>query len=143
MRRQTDEPDHYAVLGVATEATEAEISRAFRRQAFVHHPDRGGDADAFRDLYRARETLLDPRRRAAYDQRRRVPDPPPPADPPPDVADPFEWVAGAGPSTDDRSGRHYDPFPAYQTGYSWRRSDRFAWWKPDPPPQPRRRRGRR
>ncbi|MEJ3749412.1 DnaJ domain-containing protein [Actinomycetes bacterium KLBMP 9797] len=158
MRRQADEPDFYEVLGVETDATEAEIARAFRRQAFVHHPDRGGDADAFRELHRARETLLDPDHRADYDRRRAAPPPPrtdprrtdpprtdtPPTDGP---ADPFEWAAGAGPSTDDWSHAagdqwsYTDPFAAYEAGYSWRRSDRFAWWKPPNRPNPNRRRG--
>ncbi|GIJ80209.1 DnaJ domain-containing protein [Micromonospora phaseoli] len=153
MRRSPDEPDFYTVLGVAADATEAEILRAFRLQALVHHPDRGGDAHAFRLLCRARETLLNPGRRSAHDRRRRSADTapgrsePPPgpeqgaADPfewAPGAADPFEWAQGAGPSSEGRSRRtagsqaYHDPFSAYQAGYSWRRSDRFAWWQGKP-----------
>ncbi|MER6917141.1 DnaJ domain-containing protein [Streptomyces sp. NPDC000594] len=76
MSPSAGEPDLYAVLGVAGDATEAQILRAFRHRALIDHPDRGGDAEAFRGLYRARETLLDPARRAAYD-RRRAPRPAP------------------------------------------------------------------
>ncbi|WP_433533248.1 DnaJ domain-containing protein [Micromonospora sp. CA-263727] len=138
MRQPMEEPDYYALLGVSSDATEAEILRAFRREALVHHPDRGGDADAFRLLYRAREALLDADRRAAHDQRRRGAAAPPgrPGPPPgPDegAADPFEWTQGAGPSAEDRRTggpqAYYEPFPAYQAGHSWRRSDRFAWWQ--------------
>lgn len=64
------EPDLYTVLGVAGDATEAQILFAFRRRALVAHPDRGGDAETFRRLYRARATLVDPVRRAAYDRER-------------------------------------------------------------------------
>jgi curved DNA-binding protein CbpA len=140
------------VLGVPSDASAAEISRAFRRKAFACHPDHGGDAAAFRELCRAREALLEPDRRTAYDRSRRVADPPPPADtgrpsgPEPAAADPFEWAAGAGPRTEDWSSdgtwSFRDPFPMYEAGYSWRRSDRFAWWKPVVVAKPRRRRGR-
>ncbi|MFV2103551.1 J domain-containing protein [Micromonospora sp. LOL_024] len=139
MRRATDEPDCYAVLGVAPDATVAEILRAFRRQALVHHPDRGGDAHAFRLLCRARQVLLDPGRRTAHD-RRRAAEPAPgrsgqPPGPEQDAAGPFEWAQGAGPGSEERSYRsagrraYHAPFSAYQAGYSWRRSDRFAWWR--------------
>ncbi|RIV39192.1 J domain-containing protein [Micromonospora radicis] len=153
MRPATDDPDWYTLLGVPADATETQILRAFRRAALVHHPDRGGDADRFRLLYRARETLLDPSRRAAHDRRRRGtgtaqrdsprypssgPDssgPDSPSAPDERVADPFEWTAGAGPGGEDTSSRsaaaqsRRDPFAAAGTGYSWRRSDRFAWWR--------------
>ncbi|GAA2539561.1 MULTISPECIES: J domain-containing protein [Streptomyces] len=151
-----DEPDFYAVLGVPADATRAEIVRAFRRKALAHHPDRGGDADVFRGLRRAYETLADPERRGAYDRRRGTASPPSapgahrtPAEPPPAPADPFAWASGAGPRTDTRSG-HADgpgmyavPFPAHDPGCSWRRADRFAWWEPGDEPRPKRRRRRR
>ncbi|GLF99584.1 J domain-containing protein [Streptomyces yaizuensis] len=70
MSQAAGEPDLYAVLGVPGDATEDQILRAFRRRALLDHPDRGGDAETFRSLYRARETLLDPARRSAYDRRR-------------------------------------------------------------------------
>lgn len=166
MRSRVDEPDYYAVLGIPADASAAEITRAFRRQAFVAHPDHGGDAAAIRELYQARDTLLDPDRRAGYDRRRttasttgRPPGPgssartaPGPADgPDPPAADPFEWAAGAGPSTDDQgrfrrtTGVRPDPDPAsgYDPAYSWLRDDRFGWWKPPAGPRSRRRRGGR
>jgi curved DNA-binding protein CbpA len=68
-----DEPDFYAVLGIPADATRAEIVRAFRRRALTHHPDRGGDTEAFQDAHRAYETLSDPVRRKAYDRRRAAP----------------------------------------------------------------------
>jgi curved DNA-binding protein CbpA len=65
--------DHYAVLGVPTTATRADVQRAFRRLARTAHPDlHPGDAEAeaaFKRIARAYETLSDPTRRARYDGR--------------------------------------------------------------------------
>lgn len=46
------------VLGVARGASALEIKRAYRQRALETHPDRGGDATAFRALTRAYEKLL-------------------------------------------------------------------------------------
>ena len=66
------DPDLYRLLGVARQATQAEITRAWRRKARAEHPDaRARDAGAparFRALAEAYETLSDPERRTAYDQ---------------------------------------------------------------------------
>ena len=81
--------DPYAVLGVAPEATQAEISRAFRRLVRRHHPDLRGrptsddghDDQAGDDLDRvlsAYALLRDPERRAQHDRLRRRPAPPAP-----------------------------------------------------------------
>lgn len=47
----------YEVLGVPTDATPEQIARAFRDLARRHHPDAGGDHDAFARLRAAYETL--------------------------------------------------------------------------------------
>jgi DnaJ domain len=66
--------DPYDVLGVPGTASEAEIRRAFRALAKRYHPDvNGGDPAAARrfvEVGSAAETLLDPRRRASYDESR-------------------------------------------------------------------------
>jgi curved DNA-binding protein CbpA len=66
------EPDPYQLLGVARQATPAEITQAWRRRARAEHPDaRPRDIGAparFRALAEAYEMLSDPVRRAAYDQ---------------------------------------------------------------------------
>ena len=63
--------NHYAVLGVSSEATADEIKRAYRRLARQYHPDsNGGDPDAverFKEVTRAYETLSNPERRRRYD----------------------------------------------------------------------------
>jgi len=46
------------LLGVGPGASEAEVERAFRRQARGAHPDHGGDAARFRDLTEARRVLV-------------------------------------------------------------------------------------
>lgn len=65
--------DHYAVLGVAKTATQAQIKAAFRRLARELHPDTSrGDEDTerrFKRVARAYEALGDPKRRRAYDER--------------------------------------------------------------------------
>ncbi|MCZ2402750.1 J domain-containing protein [Paenarthrobacter sp. Z7-10] len=59
---------HYQVLGIAVTATERDIKTAYRKAARHAHPDHGGDAEAFRMVTAAYETLMDPQRRAAYDK---------------------------------------------------------------------------
>ena len=66
------ETDHYAVLGVAPDASTAEIRRAFRQLALCYHPDRAGtDATPiFQRIARAYAVLADAPARAAYDRSR-------------------------------------------------------------------------
>ena len=61
--------DLYAVLGVARAASGAEIRRAYRQLALVHHPDRAGpaSADAFARIAEAYHMLSNPTARTAYD----------------------------------------------------------------------------
>ena len=65
--------DHYAALGLRPSATLADIKKAFRQQAAIHHPDRNSAADAaprFRLVQTAYEVLSDPTKRKAYDDNR-------------------------------------------------------------------------
>jgi molecular chaperone DnaJ len=64
--------DYYETLGVARNASEADITKAFRRLAMKCHPDRNpNDKTAelrFKETKEAYEILADPQKRAAYDQ---------------------------------------------------------------------------
>ena len=65
--------DPYQVLGVGTDASTADISRAYRRLARALHPDSqpggGTAADQFRTVSDAYELLSDPARRTDWDRR--------------------------------------------------------------------------
>ncbi|MDX9874323.1 MAG: molecular chaperone DnaJ [Spongiibacteraceae bacterium] len=64
--------DYYEILGVARDASDADIKKAYRRVAMKHHPDRNPDDKAaeekFKEANEAYEVLSDPQKRAAYDQ---------------------------------------------------------------------------
>lgn len=64
--------DYYEVLGVAKDADENTIKRAYRKLAMKYHPDRNPDdqsaAEKFREVTEAYEVLTDGNKRARYDQ---------------------------------------------------------------------------
>ncbi len=62
--------DYYAVLGVARDATDMELKRAFRELARKHHPDVSPDnnGEAFREINEAYAVLSDRDSRARYDR---------------------------------------------------------------------------
>jgi curved DNA-binding protein len=63
--------DYYQVMGVARDATEAQIKQAYRKLARKYHPDvskeKGAEA-RFKEVGEAYEVLKNPEKRAAYDQ---------------------------------------------------------------------------
>jgi curved DNA-binding protein len=63
--------DYYEVLGVARDASDADIKKAFRKLAHRYHPDVAKDkstAEAkFKELNEANEVLSDPESRRRYD----------------------------------------------------------------------------
>ena len=63
--------EFYALLGVARDASEADIKKAYRKLAMEFHPDRNPAPDAeakFKEITEAYEVLRDPQKRAAYDR---------------------------------------------------------------------------
>src|SRR5262249_1232264 len=63
--------DYYAALGVAKNASQEEIQRAYRKLARKYHPDinkTSGAEDKFKDIGEAYEVLKDPDKRAKYDR---------------------------------------------------------------------------
>src|SRR4029453_5747742 len=91
--------DYYEVMGVARDASQEVIKRAYRRLARKYHPDVSKEPDAeakFKELQEAYEALKDPEKRAAYNQLgenwRAGQD----FRPPPDWGTGFEFPRGGG-----------------------------------------------
>lgn len=112
----TPDRDLYAALGLGTEATTAELRRAYRALALQLHPDRNPDPAAaarFRAITEAYAVLADPTRRADYDNVRATP----------------PTAAAAEPGSVDDYAPASDPVP--YTDYA--PADGYA---PPPPPPP-------
>jgi curved DNA-binding protein CbpA len=66
--------DHYTALGLAANATLADIKKAYRQKAAFYHPDRNPAPDAalhFQAVQKAYDVLSDETTRQAYDDNRR------------------------------------------------------------------------
>jgi DnaJ-class molecular chaperone len=66
--------EHYAALGLKSDATLSDIKKAFRQKASQFHPDRNTAEDAaerFREVQEAYDVLSDDDKRKAYDDNRR------------------------------------------------------------------------
>jgi molecular chaperone DnaJ len=74
VRREWFEKDYYNVLGVAKNASAAEIKKAYRKLAQQHHPDANpGNTqaeDRFKEISAAYDVLGDEEKRKQYDQVR-------------------------------------------------------------------------
>jgi molecular chaperone DnaJ len=74
VRREWFEKDYYKVLGVAKNASAAEVKKAYRKLAQQHHPDANpGNTqaeDRFKEISAAYDVLGDEDKRTQYDQVR-------------------------------------------------------------------------
>lgn len=59
--------DYYSVLGVAKDATNDDIKKAYRKLASKNHPDKGGDTAKFQEIQEAYDHLGDDKKRAEHD----------------------------------------------------------------------------
>ena len=69
------ESDPYRVLGVAKDASDAEIKRAYRKLARQYHPDRNDDPAAeerFKRIQSAHEKIGDAEARSKFDQEQQM-----------------------------------------------------------------------
>jgi len=63
--------DFYKVLGVARDATEEQIKKAYRKMALKYHPDKNkspGAEEKFKEVAEAYEVLSDPKKKEIYDK---------------------------------------------------------------------------
>jgi molecular chaperone DnaJ len=64
--------DFYAVLGVAPNASDEDVKKAYRKLAMTYHPDRNGGSkeaeEKFKEITEAYDVLRDPQKRAMYDR---------------------------------------------------------------------------
>lgn len=63
----------YDILGVNPNATDNEISKAYKVLARTHHPDKGGDEEIFKKVQHAYDVLSDPKMKEYYDMTGVVP----------------------------------------------------------------------
>jgi len=59
--------NYYKLLDVPINATTDQIKQHYRKYARIHHPDKGGDPERFKEILQAYETLMDPIQRHQYD----------------------------------------------------------------------------
>ena len=60
--------DLYEDLGIAKDASDKEVKKAYKIKANKHHPDKGGDPDKFHAIALAYSVLSDSERRKQYDK---------------------------------------------------------------------------
>lgn len=90
-------PSLYETLGVDRGASVEEIRKAYKAAAREKHPDRGGDAEAFKAIQQAHEVLSDEGKRRMYDMTGSVDENGPPDGGMAAGGIPFSFMGGMGP----------------------------------------------
>ena len=73
VQREWFETDYYAALGVSPDASDKEITKAYRKLARKHHPDAaGGDEARFKAISAAYDVVGNESKRATYDEARQL-----------------------------------------------------------------------
>lgn len=67
-RSEVDTTKLYRVLGVSKKCSQSDIKKAYRKLAKLHHPDKGGNPEKFKEVTKAHEILSDPDKRETYDK---------------------------------------------------------------------------
>ena len=62
------EKNYYKILGVDKTATMSEIKSAYKKLCKIHHPDKGGDEEKFKEISQAYEILSDEDKKSQYDR---------------------------------------------------------------------------
>ena len=62
------EKDYYKILGVDKTATISEIKAEYRKLCKIHHPDKGGDENKFKEISEAYEILSNEEKKSQYDR---------------------------------------------------------------------------
>lgn len=62
-------PTPYEILGISHSANHDEIKSAFKKLAMLHHPDRGGDAEKFKEINNAYQSLMNPQKENVHIRR--------------------------------------------------------------------------
>ena len=57
----------YDILQVASDASPSAIKKAYRELVKIHHPDKGGNEETFKEIDAAYKVLCDPEMREMYD----------------------------------------------------------------------------
>jgi molecular chaperone DnaJ len=75
-QREWFEKDYYKVLGVSEDASQKDVTKAYRRLARQHHPDsNAGDPkseERFKEISSAYDVIGDPEKRKEYDEVRKL-----------------------------------------------------------------------
>jgi DnaJ-class molecular chaperone len=62
-----DSNDPWTILGVARNASDDQIKKAYRKLAMKHHPDKGGDSEEFKRIQAAYEHVTNPHEPQVFD----------------------------------------------------------------------------